>query len=584
VLVLASRSPREFSNQQLFLEAVAVEIAVGIKNTLSLQELKSQMAVLEATNITQPPRKPTAPKTESGLLKNLELLQIFFDGTPDPMMLLDDKLRVRLMNQATRKHYRVQHEFEPGADTCHELFWNRTTPCNGCQVASNLRCQTPMTFESKSIAKPDCTEKVSLFPINPGARGAKEFIVHISDISKEKHIEKGLQQADKMISLGVLVSGVAHEINNPNNWTLINAPILAETWKDILPILDAYHGDNGEFKIGGLDYSEMRKTVPRLLDGILEGSKRIMRIVEELKNYSRQEPDKNRAALDINDSLKKAVSLVSKQIEKSTNTFSVSYGQDIPSIYGNSQKLEQVVINLLLNACQALPDSNRGISLRSFFDEPSNKVVFSVRDEGLGIPENVISRIMDPFFTTKRHMGGTGLGLSVSSKIVQDHGGELTVNSKPGKGATFSVLLPTEQRIEKIKVLVADDDELVRDVITRSLHRTQRFFVKEAANGIETCFMLGMETPDILILDINMPDMDGLEVCRQIHKTEALKDLKVIVITGDHRSDKARAMVDMGFGNILPKPLAPSKITGMVEAVLRGEEINKETGSVGSAS
>jgi CheY-like chemotaxis protein len=191
---------------------------------------------------------------------------------------------------------------------------------------------------------------------------------------------------------------------------------------------------------------------------------------------------------------------------------------------------------------------------------------------------------MDPFFTTKRHMGGTGLGLSVSSKIVQDHGGELTVNSKPGKGATFSVLLPTEQRVEKVKVLVADDDEMVRDIVAGSLHKTQRFLVKEAVNGIETCFMIGMDTPDILILDINMPDMDGLEVCRQIHTTHALKDLKVIVITGDHRSEKARAIAEMGFGNILPKPFSTLKITGMVEAVLRGEEVNPETLSVRSDS
>lgn len=380
-----------------------------------------------------------------------------------------------------------------------------------------------------------------------------------------------------MISLGVLVSGVAHEINNPNNWTLMNTPLLSETWKDILPILDVYHEQNGDFNIGGLPYPEMRKAVPRLMDGILEGSKRIMRIVEELKNYSRQEPDKNRTPLDVNNALKSAVSLVSKQIEKSTDAFSVSYGENIPPIHGNSQKLEQVVINLLLNACQSLPDRRRGISLRSFFDEPSNKVVISVRDEGLGIPENVISRIMDPFFTTKRHMGGTGLGLSVSSKIVQDHGGQLTVISKPGKGSTFTLQLPTEQRIEKVKVLVADDDEMVRDIVARSLHRTQRFFVQEAANGIETCLMLGMGTPDVLILDINMPDMDGLEVCRQIRKTPSLKDLKVVIISGDHQSDKARAMVEMGFGDILPKPLAPQRIIEMVEAVMRGSEVISET-------
>jgi signal transduction histidine kinase/ActR/RegA family two-component response regulator len=522
------------------------------------------------------PKEPPQKKQGSGLLRNKELLQIFFDGTPDPMMLLDSKLRVKIMNQAIRKYYRMRHEFNPGVDTCHELFWNRSTPCNGCQVASNLQCSGPMSFERKCLSKPDCTEKIALFPITTDDNPPEEFVVHISDISKEKHIERELQQADKMISLGVLVSGVAHEINNPNNWTLMNAPILSEIWKGILPILDAYFEENGDFIAGGLPYPEMRKAVPRLLEGVLDGSKRILRIVDELKSYSRHEPDKNRASLDINKSLKSAVSLVAKQIEKSTDAFSVSYGDNIPAIYGNSQKLEQVVVNLLLNACQALPDRGRAISLRSFYDDQTGNVVISVRDEGLGIPEAVLPRIMDPFFTTKRHMGGTGLGLSVSSKIAQDHGGQLTVISKPGKGATFSVLLPTEQRKDKIRVLVADDDEMVRDVITRSLQKTGRYLVTEAANGIETCLMLGMDTPNVLILDINMPNMDGLEVCRQIQKTPSLNTLEVIIITGDHQSDKALAMTEMGFDKILPKPVSPRRITEMVEAVIKGAKVHPE--------
>lgn len=577
VIGLASFSQRDFSDRRLFLEAMANEIAVGIKNSLSIERLKTRVSALESHNDNPPPEKPPQKKSDSAPPDNRKLLQVFFDGTPEPMMLIDSKMHVKIMNQAIRKYHRMHHEFEPGAHTCHDLFWNRSTPCDGCDVASNLQSTTPRIFERKCIAKPDCTEKVSFFPITAGRRYAEEFVVHISDISKEKHIERELQQADKMISLGVLVSGVAHEINNPNNWTLMNAPLLSETWKDILPILDAYHEQNGDFNVSGMPYPEIRKAVPRLLDGILEGSKRIMRIVDELKNYSRQEPDKNRAPLDVNNALKSAVSLVSKQIEKSTNAFSVSFGENIPSIHGNSQKIEQVVINLLLNACQALPDRHKGISLRSFFDEPSGRIVISVRDEGLGIPENVISRIMDPFFTTKRHMGGTGLGLSVSSKIVQDHGGQLSVISKPGKGSTFTVLLPTEQRVEKVKILVADDDEMVRDIVVRSLHKTRRFFVQEAANGIETCLMLGMDTPKVLILDINMPDMDGLDVCRQILKTPSLKDLKVIIITGDHQSDKARAMAEMGFGNILPKPLSPRKLTEMVEAVMKSSEVISET-------
>lgn len=498
-----------------------------------------------------------------------EMLQLFFDGMPNPMILLDNKMRIEMINHAAREHYRVPFEFNPDNSTCHELFWNRSTPCDGCKVVSNLHCVGPMSFERKSLMKPDTIIKVTLIPLVAGTPSDTKYIEFISDISKEKHIERELQQADKMISLGILVSGVAHEINNPNNWIMMNTPILSEIWKGILPILNSYYEQNGDFTAGGLPYPEIREAVPRLLDGIHEGSSRIMKIVQELKSYSRVEPDKKRAPLDIVTTLKSAVNLVARQIEKATDAFSVSYGENIPHINGNSQKIEQVAINLLLNACQALPDRKAGISLSAFYDAPSNNVVFSVCDEGVGIPENVIPRIMDPFFTTKRHKGGTGLGLSVSSKIVQDHGGQLKVVSKPGEGSTFTVLLPTEQRLEKVKVLVADDDGMVRELVADCLQRTHRYCVKEAANGIETCLMLGIESPDILILDINMPDMDGLEVCRQIQKTPSLSELKVIIITGDHRSDKIRALAAMGFGSILPKPFSTRSITDMVEAAMR---------------
>jgi C4-dicarboxylate-specific signal transduction histidine kinase len=573
VLTICSLSPRDFESRRLFLEAMAYQIAASMETVLSLQKAKARITQLESRNDRLTRKELSHTKAASQTDNDRTLLQVFFDSTPDPIMLLDGRMRVKMLNRSARKYFRIDPGLKFTDSTCHHLFWKRATPCSGCELAANLDRTRPLVFERKCIIKPDCTERVSLFPI----RATGELVVHISDISREKQIERELQQADKMISLGVLVSGVAHEINNPNNWTIMNAPILSEIWKDILPILDAYAGENGEFNAGGLPYSEMRKAVPQLLEGIFDGAKRIMRIVEELKNYSRHDPDKGRTPLDINQSLKTAVSLVSKQIEKSTSAFSVSYGENLPPIFGDSQKIEQVVVNLLLNACQALQDKNRGISLRSFYDDHSDKVVISVRDEGLGIPENVISRIMDPFFTTKRHMGGTGLGLSVSTKIVQDLGGQLTVKSKPGKGATFTVQLPTEQQIEKAKILVADDDELVRDFVARSLRRTQRFSVLEAANGVEACIMLGMDPPDILILDINMPDMDGIEVCRQIQKTPSLMELKVIVITGDNKSEKARTMTEMGYGIILKKPLAAGDITNTVETLMRGEEVVPES-------
>jgi len=129
-------------------------------------------------------------------------------------------------------------------------------------------------------------------------------------------------------------------------------------------------------------------------------------------------------------------------IEKSTEHFSVAYGDNIPLIRGSSQRIEQVVVNLVMNACQALPGKDRAIALATFVDHGENIVVLEVRDEGSGITAEHLPHLSDPFFTTKRESGGTGLGLSVSTGIVKEHGGALAFSSLPGAGTTARLTLP----------------------------------------------------------------------------------------------------------------------------------------------
>jgi polar amino acid transport system substrate-binding protein len=129
-------------------------------------------------------------------------------------------------------------------------------------------------------------------------------------------------------------------------------------------------------------------------------------------------------------------------INKSTIDFSVNYGTNLPKVRGNSHRLEQVVINLIQNACQALPDVRKGVFLSTSYDEKTPSIVVRVQDEGVGIPTEVLSHITDPFFTTKSNSGGIGLGLSISSRIVKEHGGTLTFASEPGKGTIAEIILP----------------------------------------------------------------------------------------------------------------------------------------------
>jgi PAS domain S-box-containing protein len=279
-----------------------------------------------------------------------------------------------------------------------------------------------------------------------GFRGIARDVTERKQMEEQAKVhQQQLMQAGKMVALGTLVSSVAHEINNPNNFIMLNAPLLKEAWQHVLPVLDDYYEKNSDFMIGGMRYLEMRERIPRLLSGITDGSKRIQQIVEDLRNFIRRDASDMNQSVDVNGVLKSAISLLSNMITKSTSHFSVRYGEKLPILRGNAHRLEQVIINLIQNACQALPDIRRGLSLSTSFDEKTCSIVVKVQDEGIGIPPEVLPHITDPFFTTRPNSGGIGLGLSISSRIVKELGGTLTFTSEPGKGTIVEMILPILQ-------------------------------------------------------------------------------------------------------------------------------------------
>lgn len=279
-------------------------------------------------------------------------------------------------------------------------------------------------------------------------QGEKVGVCAIRDITewieserRAKEKEQQLIQADKMVSLGILVSGMAHEINNPNSFMTLNIPFLEEIWSDVAPVLEDYYHENGEFLAGGLEYSELRSFMPDLLSRMREGATRISGIVNSLKDYSRLQPGELMWDVDLDIVIKNSLRLLENMINQSTLKFELNLSENLPHVRGNSQRLSQVLINLLVNSCEALTDRDQGIYLSSQYIESEDKIDIIVRDEGVGIAKENLKKVMDPFFTTKRNCGGTGLGLSVSSSIVQEHGGELVFSANPGGGtvARFSI-------------------------------------------------------------------------------------------------------------------------------------------------
>ena len=263
-------------------------------------------------------------------------------------------------------------------------------------------------------------------------------------LAEEKLLQNQQQlvQADKMAALGILVSGVAHEINNPTGLILLEIPTLKRVHSDTARILERYYRENGDFVCGGLPYSRMREEIPRSLEKIQDAGKRIKRIVDDLKDFSRHGESTGNESVDLNHMVQAAVRLVEPTIRKATGCFLVDYGPELPKICGNGPRIEQVLVNLILNACQALPDSKRCVELTTGYDSQRQSVFFRLRDEGSGIAPENLTRLTDPFFTTKRERGGTGLGLSVSAAIVKEHSGTLEFQSTPGLETIVTLRLP----------------------------------------------------------------------------------------------------------------------------------------------
>ena len=288
--------------------------------------------------------------------------------------------------------------------------------------------------------------------------GDKELVDGFAtDITEKRNAERlakqrdeQLIQVDKLMSLGILTAGVAHEVNNPNNFIAINAPLLKKAWEGIIPLLDDLAAEKGDFTVGPLNYSRLRQHVPPLIDGIISGSQRIKKIVEDMKRFARQDAQVCIDNIDINLAVQTALSFINTRLAKSNCVLEVDYAKDLPTVSANAQQIEQVVLNLVINALDAMPTSGGILHVSTSRDQNGYLRIMFI-DQGTGIKPDDMSKLFDPFFTTKRSQGGTGLGLAISQKIMQSYGGSLQlVNNEPGPGTTAIMLLPLSTTTESV--------------------------------------------------------------------------------------------------------------------------------------
>ncbi len=415
-------------------------------------------------------------------------------------------------------------------------------------------------------------EKRNLYFVAATIRDATGKIVGametIQDITDRSQLLNQLYQAQKMEALGALIAGVAHEINNPINLIMYNIPLLEKIWQDVLPVLNDQAVLSPHRKYGGLRTDFINNHLMQLISDMDMAAKRVATIVTGLKSFSRFSTQSEKIPLQINLAVENAIRLSQSTLRKQNVEIDLDLECDLPTLSGNLQNIEQVILNLIINAAQAIEHDCGKIRISTRLQPQGGDIRISVSDNGKGVNPAIAGKLFDPFITDKQEKGGTGLGLSVSYNLIKSHGGSISFESRQGKGATFHVLLPSVLKRKPLRILVVDDDATIREMLREVLIQRNSYIVEEASNGIEACIRLGSHRPDLLVMDLFMPEMNGVEVCRVIKNDPVLSDMKIMMITGHEGHPLLGDISEFGFIDILYKPFKLEDFVKRVDNIL----------------
>ena len=384
-----------------------------------------------------------------------------------------------------------------------------------------------------------------------GSDGAVRIDALVRDVSERKKVEDQtrdlygqLLQSEKLAALGQTISGVAHELNNPL------ATIL--TWAD------------------RLSQGPVDEKTKRGLDTILSESERAAKIVRNLLTFARKRQS-TRSMVDLNMVVRETVALRSYDQRPTEVTVVDALSAPLPKVFADAHQIQQVLLNLIINAEQAMLGANgRGTLLvRSSYDRERESIVLEISDDGPGIAPEVQAKIFDPFFTTKEVGKGTGLGLTVAYAIVQEHGGRIRVASHAGAGASFYVELPVSgtpsrppsqaaapadfESLIGSTVLVVEDEPALALAVSEAL-TDAGFIVDRAGDGQEALRRVNAASYDLIVCDLKMPKVDGMRFYQTLVATHPDVARRVIFVTGDVAGTEAERFLQESGCRWLAKP------------------------------
>jgi two-component system NtrC family sensor kinase len=369
-----------------------------------------------------------------------------------------------------------------------------------------------------------------------------------------------LFQHEKLAAMGTMLASVAHELNNPLAVIMMEADLLHEERQD--------------------------DTEADPVKAIMQAAERCMRIVRNFLTLARQHPPE-RQHVALNTVVKGAMELLVYGLQVDTITIDWQLAPDLPLLWADPHQLHQVIVNLVTNAHHALREVSqpRRLMLTTRYDPVGTRVVLEVSDTGPGIPPALQARLFEPFFTTKPPGVGTGLGLPLCRGIIEEHGGSISVESQPGQGTVFRVLLPvpaaaspgrapssTDAPLAVTRttktILVVDDEPGIASALAHLLRRDGHT-VDTAANGQLALTKLRTQAYDLILCDLRMPELDGPGLYHALQQQHPHLLQRVIFLTGDTLSEEARTFLAQTEVPRLSKPFRAAEARQLVQQVLQ---------------
>ncbi len=534
------QSERTFSeNDQYLLSALADYAAIAIENARLYQQIKTSE----------------------------ERYRDLFTNAYDLIFTIDRKLRILSINKigpALTGYPEIEMIDQPLQQFCVPEAWSHAEG----QFADLIMGRSIQPFELQLRRKDEETVilEISARLVSDGNRGNESIHCIARDMTERRHLEEQLIHSEKLSAIGQLVAGVAHELNNP---------------------LTSISG-----------YTQLMMRDKGLPEAVLSDLKHIniqaeraARIVQNLLVFAREHKPQ-RLQVDLNEVVRSTLSLRAYQLRVDNIKVVSELDLNLPQTVADPFQLQQVVLNLINNAHQAMAEQGESgtLTLRTVIVPDKNpaapvKLVIAVGDTGVGIPARDLSRIFDPFYTTKPVGQGTGLGLSICYGIIQEHSGRIWAESEVGVGTTVLVELPllqdsaTTPNAETSKpppekesqprrhVLVVDDEEPVGNLLARLLQDLghQTIVVTSGADAMEA---INQNQFDMVLTDIKMPGMNGFELYQNIKQRDPALANRLVFITGDTMSAATQARIIQNGNPYLAKPFDIERLEAIVRTIL----------------